>query len=70
MSEKPKAPKKKAAKKAVEPAPAPEVLLACTVIQKCQIGAMRCLPGARAQLTEERAKTLEKLGKIRIEGIA
>lgn len=68
MSEDKKSPKKKAAKQTAPPAP--EVLYACTVIERCKIGSMRCLPGARAQLSEERARALEKLGKVRIEGIA
>ncbi len=58
---------KKAARKA---GPSP-VLFACTVTKAdTRIGAMKCLPGAKATLTEEKARALEKLGRIRIDGIA
>lgn len=59
--------KKKAATKTE---PKPEILLACTVINRCQIGAMICSPGAKAKLPEDKAKALEGLGKVRIDGIA
>ncbi|MGD1979769.1 MAG: hypothetical protein PVJ98_10270 [Akkermansiaceae bacterium] len=57
--------KKKAAK------PKPEILLSCTVLQDhTKIGAMLCLKGTRASLPEAKAKALEKLGKVRIDGVA
>ena len=59
--------KKKATAKAE---PKPEIILACTVINRCQIGSMICSPGTKAKLPESKAKALEELGKIRIDGIA
>lgn len=60
--------KKKAAKKTSEPKE--EVIFACTVIQDhTKIGAMLCLRGTKAALPESKAKALEKLGKVRIDGV-
>lgn len=60
--------KKKAAKKKITPVA--EVIYACTVTsQGTKIGAMICGVGAKARLPEAKAKALEKLGKIRIDGV-
>lgn len=62
-------PKAKKAKKTDEPQP--EVKLAITVIEDhTKIGAMICLKGKTAALPESKAKALEKLGKVRIDGVA
>lgn len=60
--------KKKAAKK-IE-TPEEEVTYACTVIKDhTKIGAMLCLSGTKAALPESKAKALEKLDKVRIDGV-
>lgn len=58
------------AKKATKEAKAPSVLYKVTVIKKATIGSMICQPGTQAKLTEAKAKTLEKEGFIKINGIA
>ena len=70
MSEETEKPAKKKVAAKKEATPKPEVLYACTVIEDCQIGCMKCAPGAKAKLPEDKAKALEKLGKIRIDGVA
>lgn len=67
--------KKKAAKKATESKPKPvakkETLLACVVTKEdTRIGAMWCKKGVTARLPESKAKALEKLGQVRIVGVA
>jgi hypothetical protein len=63
--------RKAATKKAKDKTSAPEVKLACTVIQnRTKIGAMLCLRGAKANLPEDKARALEELGKVRIDGVA
>ena len=58
------------AKKSSHPKKEP-VQLACTVTQDhTKIGAMPCLKGTRTTLPEDKASALEKLGKIRIDGVA
>ena len=67
MSDEKKTPKKKAARKRARK---PAVRYACTVIQnRTKIGAMLCLRGAKANLPEDKARALEELGKVRIDGV-
>jgi len=69
--EKNEAPKtsSKKAKKADDPKP--EIKLAVTVLENhTKIGAMLCLKGKKAAIPESKAKALEKLGKVRIDGVA
>ena len=61
-------PKKKTAKKTATPKE--QFLYACTVLQDhTKIGAMLCLKGTKASLPESKAKALEKLSKVRIDGV-
>ena len=66
------APKKQAKKKSAQTAEKKQdVLYSCVVIKDfTKIGSMTCLKGARALLNEEKAKALEKLEMIKIEGVA
>lgn len=49
--------------------PKKETLLLCTVIKVTTIGDLICGPGHQIKLTKEEAETLEKLGKVSIDGI-
>lgn len=60
--------KKKAATKTE---PKPEILLACTVTaSQAEVGSMILAKGKRFTVSESKAKALEKLGKVRIDGVA
>jgi hypothetical protein len=69
MSDKPKKQAKKAAKKqATEKS---EILYSCVVVKDfAKIGSMTCLKGTKANLPEDKAKALEALEMIKIEGVA
>jgi hypothetical protein len=69
MSDKKESPKKAPAKIA------DEVLLKCTVLKQADgkpvlMGTMWCGSGAKTIMTESKAKAAEKLGWVKINGIA
>lgn len=69
MSEQPKKQAKKAGKKL--PKEKATVLFSCVVIKDfAKIGSMTCLKGTIASLPEDKAKALEALEMIKIEGVA
>jgi hypothetical protein len=62
-------PKKKAAKKTATPKP--DAKLICTVTaSQAEVGSMILAKGKRFTVSESKAKALEKLGKVRIDGVA